>query len=64
MECEGPALTSNIFEVDGLPAGVEQLDDGVVVVLHSAADGGRLPLDHRHIVSCQVLTVDFTTQRK
>lgn len=61
---ESPALTSNIFEVDGLSVGVEQLDDGVVVVLHSAADGGRFPLNHRHIVSCQVLTFDFTAQKK
>ncbi len=56
------ALTSNVFKVDGLPVGVEQLDDGVIVVLHSAADGGHFPLDHRHIVSFQVLTFDFTTQ--
>ena len=56
------ALTSDISEVDGLPVGVEQLNDGVVVVLHSAADGGRFPLNHCHIVSCQVLTVNCTTQ--
>lgn len=59
-----PALTSNIFEVDGLSVWVEQLDDRVVVVLHSAADGGHFPLDHRHIVSCQVLTFDFTKTTK
>lgn len=55
-------LTSDVFEVDGLPVGVEQLDDGVVVVLHSAADGSHFPLDHRHVVSRQVLTFNFTTQ--
>lgn len=58
-----PALTSNIFEVDGLSVGIEQLDDGAVVVLHSAADGGHFPLDHRHVVGRQVLTFDFTTQK-
>jgi len=57
-----PELTSNISEVDGLSVGVEQLDDGVVVVLHSAANGGHFPLDDRHVVSCQVLTVNCTTQ--
>lgn len=56
------ALTSNVFEVNGLSVGVEQLDDGVIVVPHSAADGGRFPLNHRHVVSCQILTFDFTTQ--
>lgn len=60
---EALALTSNIFEVDGLSVGIEQLDDGVVVVLHSAADGSRFPLDHRHIVGRQVLTFDFTTDK-
>lgn len=58
------ALTSNISEVNGLSVGVEQLYDGVVVVLHSAADGGHFPLDHRYVVGCQVLTFDFTTQTK
>lgn len=61
---EATGLTSNILEVDGLSVGVEQLDDRVVIVLHSAADGGHLPLDHRHIVSRQVLTFDFTAQTK
>lgn len=56
------ALTSNVFEVNGLSVGVEQLDDGVIVVPHSAADGGHFPLNHRHVVSCQILTFDFTTQ--
>lgn len=55
-------LTPHVFEVDGLSVGVEQLDDGVVVVLHSAADGGHFPLDHRHVVSRQVLTFNFPTQ--
>lgn len=61
---EAPGLTSDIFEVDGLSVGVEQLDYRVVVVLHPAADGGRFPLDHRHIVSCQAQTFHFTAQRK
>ena len=43
---EAQALTSNIFEVDGLSVGVEQLNDRVIVVLHSAADGGHFPLNH------------------
>lgn len=60
---EAAALTSNIFEVDGLSVGVEQLDDGVVVVLHSAADGRRFPFDHRHVVGRQVLTFDFTKKQ-
>lgn len=50
-----PGLTSEVSEVDGLPVGVEQLDDGVVIILHSAADGGRFALDHGHVVSRQVL---------
>lgn len=57
------ALTSNISEVDGLSVRVEQLDDGVVIVLHSTADGGRFSLDHRHVVGCQVLTFNFTKHR-
>lgn len=61
---EAQGLTSNIFEVDGLSVGVEQLDYRVVVVLHPAADGGHFPLDHRHIVSCQVQAFHFTAQRK
>ena len=59
---EAAALTSNFSEVDGLSVGIEQLDNGVVVVLHSAAYSGCFPLDHRHVVGCQVLTIDFTTQ--
>lgn len=54
----GAALTSQISEVDGLSVRVQQLDDGVVVVSHSAANGGRLSLDHRHVVSRQVLAVN------
>lgn len=61
---EAQGLTSNIFKVDGLSVGVEQLDDGVVIVLHSAADGGHFPFNHRHIVSRQVLTFNLTTQKK
>lgn len=57
-------LTSKISEVDGLPVGVEQLDDGVVIILHSAADGGRFALNHCHIVSRQVLAVHYRTQRE
>lgn len=56
------ALTSNIFEVDGLSVGVEQLDYRVIIVLHSAAYGGHFPLNHRHIVSRQVLTFNFRKQ--
>lgn len=63
-ESEAQGLTSNIFKVDGLSVGVEQLDYGVVVVLHSAADGGRFPLDHRHIVSRQVLAFNFTQHKE
>lgn len=63
-ETEAQGLTSNIFKVDGLSVGVEQLDYGVVVVLHSAADGGRFPLDHRHIVSRQVLAFNFTQHKE
>lgn len=59
---EAAELTSNVFEVDGLSVRVEQLDDRVVVVLHSAADGGRFPFDHRHVVRRQILTFDFTEQ--
>lgn len=57
-------LTSDIFEVDGLSVGVEQLDYRVVVVLHSAADGGRFPLDHGHVVGGQVQALHFATQRQ
>lgn len=64
MVSEEAALTSNISEVDGLSVGIEQLDDGIVVVLHSAADGGRFSFDHRHVVSRQILTFDLTTQTK
>lgn len=39
-------LTSDVSEVDGLPVWVEQLNDRVVIVPHSAADGGRLSLDN------------------
>lgn len=53
------ALTSHVLEVDGLSVGVEQLDDGVVVVLHPAADGGHFTLDHRDVVGRQVLTFSF-----
>lgn len=51
------SLTSDVFEVDGLPVRVEELDDRVVIVLHSAADGGHFSLNHRHIVSGEVLTL-------
>lgn len=64
VNIEALRLTSNIFKVDGLSVGVEQLDNGVIVVLHSAADGGHISLDHCHIVSRQVLAFNFTTQRK
>lgn len=56
------ALTSDVSEVDGLSVWVKQLDDGVVVVLHSTADGDHFPLDHRHVVRRQVLGVDCKTQ--
>lgn len=54
-----PGLTSNVSEVDGLPVGVEQLDDGVVIILHSAADGGRFALNHGHVVRRQVLSLHY-----
>lgn len=57
-------LTSEVSEVDGLPVGVEQLDDGVVIVHHSAADGGRFALNHRHVVRRQVLALHYNTQRE
>lgn len=58
-ECLAPGLTSKVSEVDGLPVGVEQLDDGVVIILHSAADGGRFALNHGHVVSRQVLALHY-----
>lgn len=58
-ECLAPGLTSEVSEVDGLPVGVEQLDDGVVIILHSAADGGRFALNHGHVVSRQVLALHY-----
>lgn len=51
----GGILTPHVPEVDGLPVGVEQLDDRVVVVLHSTADDGRVALDHGHVLRHQVL---------
>lgn len=56
-------LTSDVSEVDGLSVGVEQLDDGVVIILHSAADGGRFALNHCHVVGRQVLVLCCKTQR-
>lgn len=53
-------LTSHVSEVNGLSVGVEQLDDGVVVVLHPTADGRHLALHHRHVLRHQVLTHDWT----
>lgn len=49
-------LTSHVPEVNGLSVGVQQLDHRVVVVLHSTADDGRVPLHHRHVICHQVLT--------
>lgn len=60
--CEAVGLTSDVFEVDGLSVWVQKLDDRVVVVLHSAADCCHFPLNHRHIVRCQILTFNFITQ--
>ena len=54
-ESRAAVLTSDIAEVDGLSVGVEELDDRVVVVLHSAADGRRLSLNHGHIVCTEIL---------
>lgn len=48
-------LTPHVPEVDGLSVWVQQLDDGVVVVLHSTADDGRVALHHRHVLRHQVL---------
>lgn len=51
-------LTSDVPEVDGLSVGVEELDDGVVVVFDSTADDGCLSLHHRHVVRYEVLALD------
>lgn len=64
MKEESVLLTSNVSEVDGLSVGVEQLDDGVVVVFHSAADDGRLTLDHWDIIRHQVLTLCCNQERE
>lgn len=57
-------LTSEVSEVDGLSVGVEQLDDGVIIILHSAADGGWFTFNHCHVVSRQVLALHYKTQRE
>lgn len=51
-------LTSDIFEVDSLSVGVEELDDGVVVVFDSTAYGGCLPLHYRDVVRYEILALD------
>lgn len=51
-------LTSDISEVDGLSVGVQELDDGVVVIFDSTADSGRFPLHHGDVVCHQVLALD------
>lgn len=55
-------LTSHVSEVNCLSVGVEQLDNGVVIVLHPTADDRHLALHHRHIVRHQVLTHNWTGQ--
>lgn len=57
-------LTSHVSEVNCLSVGVEQLDNGVVIVLHPTADDRHLALHHRHIVCYQVLTHHWTGQRQ
>lgn len=51
-------LTSDIFEIDGLSVGVEELDDGVVIVFDSTAYGGCLPLHYRDVVRYEILALD------
>lgn len=63
MKEKSVLLTSNVSEVDGLSVGVEQLDDGVVVVFHPAADDGCLALDHRDIIRHQVLTLHCNPEK-
>lgn len=58
-------LTSDIFEVYGLSVGVEELDDGVVIVFDSTAYGGCLPLHYRDVVRYEILALDWRgTERK
>lgn len=52
------ALTPDVFEVDGLSVGIEELDDGIVIVLDSAADGGNLSLHDGDIIRHEVLALD------
>lgn len=61
---EESILTSDVSEVNGLSVRVEELDDGVVVVFHPAADGGRFTLDHRHVCRHQVLTLHCTAKAR
>lgn len=51
-------LTSDISKEDGLSVGVQELDDGVIIIFDSTADSGRLPLHHRDVVCHQVLALD------
>ncbi len=51
-------LTSDIFEVDGLSVGVEELDDGIVIVFDSTAYGGHLSFHYWDVVRYEILALD------
>lgn len=51
-------LTSDVFEVDGLSVGVEELDDGIVIVFDSTAYGGHLSFHYWDVVRYEILALN------